>query len=170
MEWGKAFQHMHKWPMEQRCIGELSVKALLELVSAENIKAALRRLKADTSTGLCGASLRELRHAPTYVLQVLVDLLNEIVKEIIGPSSCMEVVLHLIHKKSAGFRTICTLPSFGRILFHAWDRLSNMGYAGSTGRGHSLDRQKSLPHSIHQQSSPHSNPVGQCVRLRDSKL
>ena len=76
--WVKAFQDMRKWALDQRKLGKESVEDLLDLVSLQNVKAALSRFKSKTSTGLRRASLRELRYAPDYILEDLAKLLKDI--------------------------------------------------------------------------------------------
>jgi hypothetical protein len=89
--------------------------------SPANIRRALWRFKARTSTGTDWVHLHQLRLAPDEVLEALGGILQQFVTHLVGPNLEVPVILDLIPKKtlpgaSPDFRSTATFASHWRIL------------------------------------------------------
>eukprot|EP00930_Biecheleria_cincta_P058140 TRINITY_DN4398_c1_g1_i1.p1 TRINITY_DN4398_c1_g1~~TRINITY_DN4398_c1_g1_i1.p1 ORF type:complete len:2308 (-),score=303.29 TRINITY_DN4398_c1_g1_i1:73-6312(-) len=136
--WGSEDEH---WRDDFRnAFSELRNKALacdsfpawLETLKAKlcdgEVKKALTKFKANTSTGADSLNLKWMKSLPDKVLSELNGIILLFASHLVGPIQSMEVWLDLIVKKAAGFRTVATFPSLWRLMmaiissdFRSWD-------------------------------------------------
>ena len=113
----EAFLELRETLLEERTRGiSPDLQRLLDFFAVKKVRAILARFKSNTSVGLCAVESQSLKKSPDVVLASLGELLAWIAWLAIGPAFNFQLLLHVIPKKLAGYRTIATVPSIWRIL------------------------------------------------------
>ena len=125
----ELFQQVREKALQRRKAGKEPLHELLKLVEPAPIRTVISSFKSNTSTGLCGLELKRLRKAPESALHSLSLIYKEMLTHLVGPANQEEAVLHLLLKKSGGYRTVATFPGLWRIFmgciaaqFRRWDK------------------------------------------------